>query len=63
MSEPPPSDHTETPYYDDLLRRARIVATFRKIQRREAHARMMAAVPRTSAIDLSAVEQARRGRG
>lgn len=62
MTEPPIDPAAEL-IYEDALRRARIRATFRRIQRRDAQARFLAAVPRSSAIDLSAVEQQRRGQG
>lgn len=64
MSDDAPAD-PPAPYYDDLLKRARLLGIVRRSQRREASRRLQTAMGtmRSQAIDLSAVEQTRRGRG
>lgn len=67
MTEPPatpPTPHTP-PDYDEVYRRARLLHIIRRNHQREASRRLATSMGtmRQQAIDLSAVDQARRGRG
>lgn len=62
MTSPQAPDDPRTPTYDELIRRAHLIATFRKIQRREASRRLHAATQAASsvAIDAAMLAHARR---